>query len=46
MIYEIAQFDGTVNNKGCAEDGGMPVGINLMRRGTLMEATVVCYVHN
>lgn len=46
MIYEIAQFDGTVNNKGCVEDGGMPVGINLMRRGTLMEATVVCYFHN
>jgi hypothetical protein len=45
MIYEIAQFDGMVNNKGCV-DGGMPVGINLMRRGTLMEATVVCYFHN
>jgi len=46
MIYEIAQFDDTVNNKGCVEDGGMSVGINLMRRGTLMEATVVCYFHN
>jgi len=46
MIYEIAQFDGVVNNKGCVEDGGMPVGINLMRRGTLMLATVVCYFHN
>lgn len=46
MIYEIAQFDGTVNNKGCVEDGGLPVGINLMRQGTLMEATVVCYFHN
>jgi hypothetical protein len=46
MIYEIAQFDGMVNNKGCVEDGGMPVEINLMRRGTLMEATVVCCFHN
>jgi hypothetical protein len=46
MIYEIAQFDDVVNSKGCVEDGGMPVGINLMRRGTLMEATVVSYFHN
>lgn len=46
MIYEIAQFDGMVNNKGCLEDGGMPVGINLMRRGTFMEAAVVCCFHN
>jgi hypothetical protein len=46
MIYEIAQFDGTVNNKGCVEDGGVPDGINLMRRGTSVESTVVCYFHN
>jgi hypothetical protein len=30
MIYEIVQFDGTVNNKGRVEDGTVPVGINLI----------------
>jgi hypothetical protein len=46
MIYEIAQFDGMVSNKGCVEDGGVPVRINLMRREISMEATVVYYFHN